>query len=223
MRGSALIDFDSKPEFARWVCEHAGIRLALDQRQCWRVDAQALTVSLWLDRRVLYILRVHDGWPSAPARKALALAEVFATAVTGELRNRYSGPELARWKARALVESGLVDRPLVDLKPLPPDAPTAVATTWSVIESLLVARRVLGEERASPVPLVTPFLLRWSRGIVDDVTDATLRAGKRWLEDRRPLERAGTAPGRFGRPTQLWRVAEVGFAGDERGDGRSRC
>jgi hypothetical protein len=125
-------------------------------------------------------------------------------------------------KARALVESGLVDRPPVRLQPLPSDAPTAAITTWCAIESLLVARRVLDEEPGTPLPLVAPFLVRWSRGIVEGATEATLRAGKRWLEDARVLERAGTAPGSFGKRTQLWRVAEVGFAGDERGAGWSR-
>jgi hypothetical protein len=205
-----LRDFDSRWDFASFVLKRADLRAALDERQQWRVGPAELVVSVWLDPRSTYVLRVRAGWPMRPARRALTLAEVFAATVAGLLKSRYKSSELTRWKARALIESGLVPAPVVVLEPLPASAPLAARSTWTVIESLIAARRLLGEEPGTPLVLSAPWLVLWARGLVDGVDEPVIRSGKRWLERHGPIvRRIETVPGRFGRRAQLWHVQEA--------------
>lgn len=200
--GKKLADFDAQPEFACWVCDQAGLRCVLDERQVWRIGGHELPVTLWLDKRLYYVLLVHSGWPLPPAPKSLALAEVFAAICTGELR-RLHKPEMARFKRRALVASRLIPAPeRVVLPALLPEAPDAAGKTWDVIADLLTERRMT-EPPGTLVPLSAPWLSKWS-----GVPEPTIRAGKRWLEARGFIKHEGDAPSGRGRPIYLWRVAE---------------
>ena len=218
MKREALRALDRDREFAAAVLGLAGLTLA-QQRQEWRVGAHVLSVTPWLDKDDRYVLLVRSGWP-APAPKSLALAQVYAVSMTGELRDfkrrrtvmrggkkdsvPKPSPELARWKARAAQEFGMVERPDVAMPTLTPDAPETAALTWKVIESLLQARRVVEEgDDVEAMPLVAPFLARWS-GLDEDL----LIAGRRWLDRHGYLVRVGELPTAAGKPMVLWQVAQ---------------
>ncbi len=208
LTGTALARFDERREFACFVCDGAGLRCALDERQVWRFGRHKLSVTLWLDERFYYVLLIHSGWPNVPAPKSLALAEVFAASCTGELRE-LGRPEMARFKRRALVAAGLTPAPeRVRLPALPEDAPESARRTWGAIADFLTERRMT-EPPGTPVALSSPWFSNWSR-----VPEPTIRAGKRWLEKRGFIQRVGEAPSGRGRPTYLWSVkGECGNAG----------
>ena len=200
-----LASFDHCADFACFVVRRAGLVCVLGQRQGWVVGGHELTVELALDKAARNILFVRDGWPSSPdlrLRKSLCLAEVFAITTTGEVRD-YRGPELARFKAMALVEAGIVPAPDLTLPPLPDDAPAAAVVTWDLIGEVARIRVVTGDR--GPMPLVAPWLASLNGTSVD-----VIRAGKRWLEQHGRIGRTGEAPGRFGKHTILWKIAEDG-------------
>jgi hypothetical protein len=208
VRGKALARFDANNDFHMWIARRAGLSACINERQDWTVGENRLTVSWWLEERNYVVLSIHAGWAGS-GRKTLCLAEVFAACVTGRLR-LMRGMELARWKARALIESGLVPTPQVMMPVLPPDAPAHAVATWNAIGRLMQARRVLDELPGDPTPLVVPFLVRWS-----GEPEHVLRAGKTWLEAHRYIDHVGNYVGNdgkekltFGNPTYMWVVVE---------------
>jgi len=196
----ALLDYDSKPEFAAFVCKAAGLKLVLDESHRWEVAGHELRVELALDRRCLYVLFIREGWPTPPARKSLCLAEVYAIALTGKLR-RINGPELRRFKVKALLDGGFRERPEVGLAHLPADAPEFAQRTLSAVEDVLAVRITNGESASEPFPFSAPWTATFT-----GTDETTLRRGKLWLEQHGVLNRAGHAPSRFPRQTQLWRA-----------------
>ena len=118
LSGDELEAWDAKAEFAGRVCVLAGLRFEQELAQPLVIDDVTLTVELWLDGRGFHVLLVRAGWPHTPARQSLSLAEVFAAVTTREVRQR-KGPELARYKRRALVETEMIGPAAVSLRPLP--------------------------------------------------------------------------------------------------------
>jgi hypothetical protein len=53
----------------------------------------------------------------------------------------------------------------------------------------------------STFPLVVPWFSKWT-----ELSESTVREGKRWLSRKGFLEVAGERPSRRGRLTQLWRL-----------------
>jgi hypothetical protein len=206
LRGEDLAAFDREPEFASFVLNAAGLALELNRSQTWNLGELKISVEPWLDRRGFYLLAVEKGWPSNVRRKdghgpeSIAMAEVFATCWSGEPLLP-SGPESARWKLRALLEAGLVDRPAVSIAELRDDAPQVAILAWEGIREL-VAVRSLTQPAGEPVPLSSLFLARWC-----PLEESAVRRGKRWLERFGFIVRAGEAE--FGCPKRciLWNVA----------------
>jgi hypothetical protein len=193
----------------RVVCDRAGLSAEVGKRQDWVVGGSTLTVEWWLNERYCYRLLVLEGWPPTEnRRRGLLLAEVFAIAlsgVVGDLRERR--PELARWKARLVIEAGLVAAPRVEMKALPADAPESARIAWPVINSVVQVRRLTDDDDADEhdgIPLVASYLSRWS-----GLDESVFVSGKRWLARHAYIEHVGEAPGRFGKPTKLWRVAAL--------------
>ena len=122
LSGEELEAWDAKAEFAVRVCVLAGLRFEQELAQPLVIDDVTLTVELWLDGRGFHVLLVRAGWPHTPARQSLSLAEVFAAVTTREVRQR-KGPELARYKRRALVETEMIGPAAVSLRPLPGTRP----------------------------------------------------------------------------------------------------
>ena len=200
-RSKATLEaFDSRPEFGSFVMERAGLIAKVGERQLWRVGDHELTVRLHLDHdRVLYVVLVLAGWPTHPAPRSLCLADLYAIAITGEFRS-FNKPERHRFKLRALIESGLIDAPMLQFRPLDPAAPAAAAQTWNAIVDLTTTRHADGD--TGPMPLVAPWLAK-AYGLDED----TIRAGKTWLERHNFITRDGDTPGKFGKKTILWAVA----------------
>lgn len=199
LRGDALVAFDSKAEFGKFVCEQAGLDPIVGKRQVWNVAGHELTVDLGLDRdRYIYVLYVRSGWPGRPARRSLCLAEVYAISKTGTIR-KFRSPELARVKALALLESELVPAPGVKLAALPSDAPEAARLTWQAVHEVLVVRAVTGDDASDPFPFVAPWVTS-----LNGTTERIIRSGKLWLERHAYMTHVGNAPSKFGRPTKLW-------------------
>jgi hypothetical protein len=128
------------------------------------------------------------------------LAEVFASC-SARKPLLPSGPENARWKCRAVLEAGLIDRPLISIADLDDDAPYEAVLTWEGIREL-VAARSLTQPAGEPAPLASSFLARWC-----PLEESAVRRGKRWLERHEFIARAGEAE--FGCPKRciLWKVA----------------
>src|SRR5437868_6526603 len=85
------------------------------------------------------------------------------------------GPELARFKVKALIEGGLVEPTSVSLPPLPANAPATALETWALIAELCEIRTATGD--TGPMPLVAPWLAS-----LNGTDQNAIRAGKRWLE-----------------------------------------
>jgi hypothetical protein len=81
-----LRQFDRLASFAEFVLDRAGLRLELDVHQVLEVEGSRVAVSVWLDRRGLFVVRVEDGWtgPNRARRstppETLSLAEIYAVA-----------------------------------------------------------------------------------------------------------------------------------------------
>jgi hypothetical protein len=203
-----LLDFDSRADFACFVCQRAGLSCVIGERQTWPVGGHELTVELQLDKRAMNVLFVRAGWPLSPElrhRRSLCLAEVYAITITDEIR-AFNKPELARFKAMALIEAGIIEPARVRLPPLAPDAPAAADETWNLIGEVVTIRATLGD--TGPMPLSAPWL-----AALNGTDQNVIRAGKLWLERRRHIVRTGHIRGRFGRDTVLWAV--TGFTGEQ--------
>lgn len=201
--GEGLVDFDSRQEFGLFVAKMAGLRIELDAKQTWKVGGCQLVVSFRLDQvRQIVFMRVHDGWPDVPAEKSLALAEVYATAITRQVRRLEGKGEFPRWKRRALAEAGLITLPPAQLRPLPDDASEDERQTWEKVIAPLVAVRRLTEPPGTPVALSAPWLVGWS-GVDENV----IKRGKRRLERRGFIEHVADHPVGKGRPLYLWAIA----------------
>ncbi|MEP7224059.1 MAG: hypothetical protein ABI783_03765 [Actinomycetota bacterium] len=101
----------------------------------------------------------------------------------------------------ALIEAGLVERPVVALAALRDDAPVAAVETWNLVRDVLTVRVAMGEQQTDPLPLSSPWLAS-----LNGTDEKTIRAGKRWLEQRGYIEHVGVGPSRFGHPLTLWSV-----------------
>ena len=203
LRGGALAAWDGREDFPRWVLSKAGLRWAPEERQTWTALGREIQVAVWEgDERGFVVVRVLAGWPIPPAPPSLSLTEVYIITVAGEWPPRRGAgersPERALWKRRALSEAGLVELPPFQPHTLPDGALPSAALTWEVIVSV---RRC---HLSDPLPLVVPFLMRWSAG---RLTESQAISGKRILERQAFIEHVGDAAGRFGKPTKLWRVA----------------
>lgn len=197
----ALLEFDTRADFACFVCRRAGLSCGIGERQTWQVGEQELTVELQLDKRVFYVLYLRAGWPSSPdirTRRSLCLAEVYAITLTGTIRD-LRGPELARFKVKALADAGLLDLPTVHLPDLPNRAPASAIETWDLIRELAAARAATGD--IGPMPLVAPWLASWN-----GTSESAIKAGKQWLEHACLIVHVDHAPGRFGKTTKLWQI-----------------
>jgi hypothetical protein len=198
----ALREFDGNNRFALFVCERAGLACVVGKRQVWRVAGRELTVELQLDRRVFYVLYLREGWPSSPdirRRRSLCLTEAYAVTLTGEIRD-FNGPELARFRTKALIEAGLVVPTSVCLPELPPGAPASAVRLWKLVEELAAVRATTGD--TGPMPLVAPWLAS-----LDGVGEASICNGKDWLERVGLIVHVDDAPGRFGKLTKLWAIS----------------
>ena len=209
LRAAELEAHDRDPGLARFIYSRAGLRLENNVVQTWRVADQRLQVVVWPDDSRRYVLRIKSGWPAAIKRHrsqqppaGLALAEVYATTITNQL-HLPRGPELARWKRKALVDAGIIEPHPVRLPSLPPGAPECARQTWQAIAGLLQVR-FLVDPPDEPVPLSSPFLCSWS-----GVPQSTLERGKRWLESRGYITRVGHAPFGWPAPCLLWRITIV--------------
>jgi hypothetical protein len=178
LSGEALAAWDGDAGFAERVCVLAGLRFEEGARQQLVIGDASLSVSLWLDTRDRFVFRVWDGWPEIPyARtpKSLKLAQLYAILVTRDLRVP-RGPVLARWKRRALVETGTIPPPApASLAELPANATPSAHATWGLVAELISIRR-LTEPAGTSLPLSAPWLSGFSGG---RVTEATIVAGKR--------------------------------------------
>ena len=164
-----------------------------------------LSVCLWREQRDYVILLVRAGWPAAaPASRSLTLANILAIAVTGDVQ-RVSGPWLGIWKRVGLVLAGLVRPCPVRLPPLPLDASRAAARFWGFLPHYLGVR-----QPGAPLPLVAPRLQELSSAYGPRIDHGTIVDGKGWLARQGLLVHVGDAPGTFGNPTKLWRVAAFG-------------
>jgi hypothetical protein len=198
--GGALEEFDSKSAFGEFVLGRAGLTCLVGERQRWSVGGHELTVELRLDRaRCIYVLWVHDGWPTRPVRRSpLCLAEVYAFAVTGTVR-KLNKSEQGWFKAKAVLDAGLFVRPDVRLAALPADAPTAAVKTWGLIREVEEVRAAQGRDPAEGTPLVAPWLAS-----LNGIPETAIRPGKVYLESIGHIEHIADGPGRFGRPLKLW-------------------
>ena len=140
-----------------------------------------------------------------------------ARAVLRELLRRLDrppdGPELARWKRRALIEWGVIAPPAVALRVLPADAPRDVLVVWSGI-SLLVAVRRLTEPDEMAFPLTRSFVPPWC-----GCEEPQARRALGWLDRNGFIWRLGRAMFVGRRPMTLWGSPRI--ASDEPVDGSS--
>jgi hypothetical protein len=203
IRGNSVrktpLDWDDSADFCGFVLGAAGLRPVADEEQRWEVDGHELTVELRLDRqRYIYVLWVRAGWPLRPVRRSpLCLAEVYGMTLTLSVRE-FNKPEIGWFKTKALIDSGLIERPDVALVPLPHNAPSTAHQTWAQVRELYEVRVAQGRG-SQATPLVAPWMASWN-----GTDQATVRAGKRWLEQQGFITHVDDGPGRFGRPTKLW-------------------
>jgi hypothetical protein len=183
------------------------LRFDLDVEQEWF----EMTVKWWLADDDFFVLVICSGWPrvpdpdgTEPAPKGLTLANVYAIGEAGCVWKLGRG-ELPRFKRQALVEAGHLPKPPpYPLLPLPDGAPVGARISWEWIARVLANRR-LTEPRGTPIALNENFLHRWSGGTVPATT---FRSGKRWLEKRGFMMRAGAIDTGKPKPLILWAFVE---------------
>lgn len=159
-------------------------------------DGASPDANLWRDRnRGVWIYRDHH--QATEGRKAYALAEIYAAAVSGRVARR-GRSELARWKLRALAELGFVDLPRVDLPPLRPGASPEAAAAREGVELLFAVRRIADPGDAA-APISRRFLADWCGMWPDEAERA-----KRELIAGAVIEKDGVTSCRFG-PMSTWR------------------
>ena len=205
LRGDALRAYDERDDLAEWLGASLGIRPGHDS--VWSPGTQCLRVRLEVDdasRR--WVMRILEGWPSAPPRRTLAVHEAYAISVTRTLQT-VRGPNATRWKLRLLVTAGILEPAPVTLPDLPSSAPESACRVWAEV-GYLVSLRGLNELPGAPFPLSAPWLHQWTGG---RLTESGIVAGKRWLEDHGLLVRVGETPSRRGgKPTVLWSIKGLG-------------
>jgi hypothetical protein len=203
LKGDALAALDCDPAFARFVMERAGLAFRQDDEQALILGGCSFPVRLWLDRRKVYVLRPAGGAASFPdtTRRALKLGQFYASVIAGRMIFP-TGPALARWKRRALLDWGAVPWPQIVLSPLPADSPSVVVTVWPGIGELLAVRR-LTEPEDRLVPLSWAFLAGWC-----GCDESDIRRALHWLEHNRLIRRAAHIASDYRNPTILWQIAE---------------
>jgi hypothetical protein len=202
--GEHLAGFDSNERFGCFVAGVAGFSIEVGSTQrSWSLGAHELRVSVMQDEAVRYVVQIHDGWCKRPAPRSLILPQVYALAITEELWVP-QGPELARWRNRALLDADLIMRPEVGLARLPEAAPRSARETWAIIGSLVEARAVGGDPY--PLPLKASFLVGWSGNAV---TESSVRTGKTWLEAKGFIKHVADGRGSFGKPAKLWQPLTI--------------
>lgn len=192
----ALRAFDRDEAFAEWVVVQAGLEFLWDERQWWSVGHVQIPVSVWLDPKGRFVLRLHEGW----LPESLCLGELYAAAETGEIK-RLRGLALAEWKRRALVAAGFARPNKISLAALPPEAPPSARETWAVVTQIL-ADRADGE---CEIALSAPTVARWWSS-----SEARIRNGKKWLRQNGYLLKVGERPSGYGKPTDIWRIRMAG-------------
>lgn len=206
----------------RWLCHEMGLRFEPDMEQEVELAGHRLVLALRLDSKGHYVAGIVSGLPWSPSQignapKALSLVECYRALHCGILPARdlraeeQIRPSMARWTSRFLFDAGLIEPPDVILRELPADAPEGVRATWNVVHGLLQAHR-LDERPGEPIPLSAPWVANEWAADREDVTVARVRHAKEWLAFHQFIQHAGTAPGRLGHDTILWRVAELGVA-----------
>jgi hypothetical protein len=206
LSGDALKALDADPGFAHFVCSKAGISFKQDLAQTVILGGVEITIRLWVDNNGRYVIRpVVEGErnPTFPGTKSrsLALGQFYASTASGRFYPA-SGPSLARWKRRALAEWGVIDVPMVALKPLTDDAPTYVDGVWAAIILLARIRRAKdSDERV--FPLTRSFMPHWC-----GCDEKTFRRAISWLERNEYVGRAGDEHVGQAKPMTLWWIAE---------------
>jgi hypothetical protein len=204
--GDDLAALDSDPDLARFVCHKAGIPFKQDGPQRIRVGESEVTVRLWLDDLDRYVFRAVGQQPKPvfPGTRiqALKLGQFYATVCAGRVI-RPTGPSLARWTRRALIESGAVTPPPVWLKPPPDDAPSYIPIFWAMV-GLLLSVRLLTEPDERTVPLCRSFMPDWA-----GYEPLPTRRSLGWLDRHAFIWRSGDVviEGKA-KPMTLWGVAE---------------
>lgn len=220
LQGERLAAFDRNADFARCVCEKAGIELVEGKQQTLVLGESSLSVRVWWDDEERYVVRPYraECFPGSEV-EALLLGQLYAS-VCAETLLHPDGPELARWKRRALWEAGIVSLPPVALKPLPVGAPLYVREVWAAIGLLVAVRRLIDPDERS-LPLTRAFVARWagcasfarshsivSTGDEDDPAVKVARRALGWLDRHSYIRRVGAIDVGKGRPMTMWAVEE---------------
>jgi len=201
-----LRSFDRMPEFASFVLARAGLAFEIDVHQTLQDGKDLLALSLWLDRRGMYVVRVEDGWKGTTKPKgrgtsrrpprSLALAELEAI-THSRLLYIPGKPELARWKRALLVIGGYAQPTTVTLAPLPETAPSAASTVYDAVRRLAEIRQP-GES----FPLAASFVSRWGQ-----MSECDARSGREWLRRNRFITLVGPADFGKPKPANLWTLS----------------
>lgn len=91
----------------------------------------------------------------------LTLPEVYAARVTGKIR-KLNERDTILWRVRLLIDSGVVEPPRVELRPLRPGALGSTRKAYDGLERLVACRTLLDGGTLRPFPLTQQFLVRWT-------------------------------------------------------------
>ncbi|HEX5249926.1 MAG TPA: bifunctional DNA primase/polymerase [Gaiellales bacterium] len=181
-----LASWDKDARFVSAVCERLGIpakgvgknfRCVLPGHQETHPSA-----SLTHDKNGAVVY--HD-WHRRDGQEFFLLAEVYAAVTAGKVV-KLNKPELARWKLRLLVETGVVAAPAVTLPPLT----SANSTQTKVYDGLrlLIQARTLADD-PDPFPFTASFVSRWCA-----ITEDQAKLAIRFIRDQGLLTIAGKFP-----------------------------
>jgi hypothetical protein len=206
LHGESLVALDGDPSLGRFIFEKAGLTFLQDEPQPITFGETTVLVRLWVDDHDLYVVRPVSEVkvPTFPgtAIRALKLGQFYASICAGRIIGP-TGPELARWKRRALTEWGVVAPPSVVLRPLPEDAPRYVAPVWNRICLLMAVRRLI-EPDERLLPLTRSFVPAWC-----GCDEQQARRALGWLDRNGFIWRAETMDVGKPKPMTLWAIAEV--------------
>ena len=198
LQGDALRAWDADENFARAAAALLGIP-DVPIGKAFRCILPGHTdehpsASLYRDRSGAVVYR---DWHRADGEEWYTLAEVRASLAYGKAV-KLSGPELATWHLRLLVETGFVEPAQVQAKELPDDAPAAAR---SVYEGFLL---LLGCKWLHTPDEPTTFSWRFAAAWCGDMSKSTAERGMTWLLQHGYIRKVGEVTAGYGRKMALF-------------------
>jgi hypothetical protein len=183
-----LSKWDRDQEFVEAFCALTGITAGLGTKFSCVLPGhgpdQQPSAELFRHRKTGAVL--YRCWHTG---RSYPLVKVYAAAVSGEPPRRFSGPTLAIWKLRLLIEAGLIERPRVEVPHLPADAPEHARIAYPGLVLLFQVRAA--SDMGLATPLVPNFFACWC-----GISESEAKEARHYFRTNGIIAKTGVKQGR---------------------------